>query len=135
MQASRDTAGYTVIDLPAHLDDRGALLPVAFDELPFVPRRMFTISLVPSGTRRGGHSHRRQQQLLLCPQGRVQVELTRPGAGPETVTLDQPGRALLVDAGTWAAQTYEGEGSVLVVLASGAYDPDELDAGQPATRP
>jgi dTDP-4-dehydrorhamnose 3,5-epimerase-like enzyme len=117
--------GYTTLDLPSHRDARGVLMPFDFSDLPFRPERVFVVTLVPRGTRRGGHGHREQRQILACVAGRVTVELRAPGANAATVTL-HPGRGLLVEPGVWAAETYETEGAVLMVLSSGPYDPDEF---------
>ncbi len=92
-------------------------MPIEFSTLPFQPRRTFVVTDVPPGTTRGGHAHARGQQLLVCVAGAVRVEL-RSGTAPETVTLDRADRGLLLEAGVWAAQTYEEAGTVLLVLAS-----------------
>lgn len=113
--------GAQLVPLALHADRRGALVPLEFDDLPFRPRRVFVVSGVPPGTIRGRHAQRRGRQLLVCSSGRVTVELRR-GARVSTVTLDRPDRGLLVDAGVWAAQTYETAGAVLVVLASEPFD-------------
>jgi hypothetical protein len=115
--------GTRTVALSLHADNRGALVPFEFDDLPFRPRRVFVISGVPPGTTRGRHARPRGRQLLVCPSGRVTVEL-RGGEQVTTVTLDRPDRGLLVDAGVWAAQTYETAGAVLVVLASEPFRPD-----------
>ncbi len=117
--------GFTVLDVPCHGDPRGWLTPIDFSGLPFQPARVFAVTDVPSGARRGGHGHREQRQLMVCARGRVHVELRVPGAEPETMTL-QPGKGLLVEPGVWATQTYGTTDTVLVVLASGPYDPAEL---------
>jgi len=111
--------------VPAHRDARGLLTAIDFSQLPFRPERVFTVTDVPSGAQRGGHGHREQRQVLTCVTGRIQVELRAPGEGAVTLTL-QSGDAVLVEPGVWAAQTYETPDSVLMVLASGPYDPDEL---------
>jgi len=113
-----------MLDLPSHRDARGVLTPFDLARLPFRPERVFTVTLAPAGTRRGGHGHRDQRQMLACVAGRVDVELRASGTGPVKVTLP-PGRALLVEPGVWTAQTFETVGAVLLVLASGPYDPDE----------
>jgi dTDP-4-dehydrorhamnose 3,5-epimerase-like enzyme len=103
-------------------DPRGALLPVDFDALPFVPRRLFVVRDVPVGQVRGGHAHRSAWQLLLCLGGRIRVEARREG-GHDEVLLDRAGSGLLVEPGTWTAQTYLDPESALLVLASERYDP------------
>jgi hypothetical protein len=117
--------GFSAVELPCHWDARGLLMPLHFSDLPFRPDRVFAVTKVPGGTRRGEHGHREQHQILACAAGRVEVELRGPDAEAITTTL-QPGDALLVEPGVWTAQTFESPDTVLVVLSSGPYDPAEL---------
>jgi dTDP-4-dehydrorhamnose 3,5-epimerase-like enzyme len=114
--------GARLLPLDRRTDARGALLPLDFDRLPFVPRRVFAVHGVPRGAVRGGHGHRAGHQLLVCLHGRVRVRL-RDARETFEVTLDPGGAGLLVGPGLWGEQTYLVEGSVLLVLASEPYDP------------
>ena len=102
-------------------DDRGVLVPIEFPDLPFEPRRAFTVSGVPAGTARGGHAHRSGRQFLVCPTGRVRVRL-RDRTGVETVVLDRPDQGLLIEPGVWSEQVYELDETVLLVFVSKPYD-------------
>ena len=110
------------IRLPRSVDERGALLPFDFANLPFTPRRLFVVQDVPVGQQRGRHAHRSARQLFVCLAGRIGVELRYQGAR-EYLTLKQPGDALLVPAGTWTAQDYLDAGSMLLVMGSEEFDP------------
>ncbi|MEQ9394751.1 sugar 3,4-ketoisomerase [Haliea sp.] len=102
-------------------DERGLLLPLDWESLPFTPRRIFTVSGVPAGTVRGGHGHRTCAQLLVAIAGEIEVQLAHGGERRRVVlTPDSP--ALLVRAGVWFSQTYLSEGAVLLVLASEPYN-------------
>ena len=114
------------ISLELHLDDRGRLMAVDLASLPFGVRRMFAVTGVPAGTRRGGHSHRRGIQALFCLGGRIEVELRRDGDVAH-VELQPDGSGLLIRAGVWSEQHYVVEGSELLVLASEPYDPGTYD--------
>jgi len=111
-----------LIDLPVHTDERGNLLPIDFDDLPFRPRRVFTVTNVPAGAIRGEHGHRTGQQLLICLQGKIELVLR---TGPEEVNtaLIPTGPGLLLGSGVWCRQTYVASDSVLLVMASEKYDP------------
>ena len=111
-----------LVPLRRIVDSRGALLPLEFDALPFVPKRVVVIHEVPAQAIRGGHGHRSGRQLLVCIHGAVRVRMARP---PETaaVTLVPGGPGLLIEAGVWAEQSYEGEDAALLMLASEPYDP------------
>lgn len=104
------------------VDERGALLPLDFDALPFLVRRVFTVSGVPPGTRRGGHGHLRGIQLLVCVQGRIELR-ARAGVKTSKLMLSPDGSGALLSAGVWCEQCYLAPDSVLLVLASESYDP------------
>ncbi|MEZ5556159.1 FdtA/QdtA family cupin domain-containing protein [Haliea sp.] len=112
-----------LVPVQRHNDSRGSLLPVDFAQLPFRPERVFTVSAVPPGTRRGGHGHLRGQQLLICLTGKILVTLQRDGERVD-ITLDGASPGLSVSAGIWGEQTYIEEHSTLLVLASDPYDAD-----------
>ncbi len=98
-------------------DARGALIPLAFDELPFVPKRSFFVHGVPTGMVRGGHGHRTARQLLFCVSGSISVLLLY-GSEQVSVSLDDCSHGLLIEAGVWSQQAYLTPGSVLCALAS-----------------
>jgi dTDP-4-dehydrorhamnose 3,5-epimerase-like enzyme len=110
--------------LAASADDRGSLYPVEFSELPFFPKRTFTVAKVPARTIRGGHSHKLTSQFLVCVSGAIKVDLRYDGSAA-TITLETPEHGLFIRCGVWARQTYLTEGSQLLVFASRAYDPDD----------
>tara|TARA_R110002049_G_scaffold17416_8_gene67794 strand:- start:58 stop:477 length:420 start_codon:yes stop_codon:yes gene_type:complete len=111
-----------LIALQRHADARGTLMPLDFDALPFAPGRCFTVSDAPAGTVRGGHAHRRGQQLLICVQGRIDVDM-RHGDDRARAVLEPNGSGLLIGPLVWATQRYLLPDSVLLVLASDPFDP------------
>jgi len=113
-----------MIDLVTHVDPRGVLIPVEFEHLPFHPRALFTVQGVPPGTVRGRHAHRQCTQLLVCLAGAIRVKLRREGTETE-VDLDDPTRGLLVSPGVWSSQTYLVPDTILLVVASHRYTPDD----------
>ena len=113
--------GARLLRLPRLHDARGSLSPIEFGPLPFTPCRMFAIHGVPAGTVRGAHAHRSAWQLLVCLNGRVDIELREAGS-TAAVVLDHAEIALLIEPGVWASQTYVAEGSILAVLSSEAFD-------------
>jgi dTDP-4-dehydrorhamnose 3,5-epimerase-like enzyme len=112
----------TWVPLAPNVEERGRLLELDFAALPFVVRRVFMITDVPAGTKRGGHRHRSGAQVLVCISGRIEVDLRR-GAARTAVTLTPDTDGLCIPAGIWTAQRYVEEGSALVVLASEPFDP------------
>ncbi|MBP7948763.1 MAG: FdtA/QdtA family cupin domain-containing protein [Verrucomicrobiales bacterium] len=114
--------GVQRIILRQHLDERGPLcvLGQGAAALPFVPQRLFFTSGV-KGTRRGEHAHRQCAQLLICTSGRLTV-LVDDGWCQEEILLCSPQEALLIPPMIWAEQFDHSPGTVLLVLASHAYD-------------
>jgi dTDP-4-dehydrorhamnose 3,5-epimerase-like enzyme len=104
-------------------DERGSLVPLAFDDLGFHVARAFVVN-APAGAVRGGHAHRRVRQLLLRASGTIEVEVRNEGEQAR-ITLDAAQPAMLIEAGVWAVQRYVDDGAALVVFADGPYDPDE----------
>lgn len=111
------------ICLPSQYSKRGELLPVHLEQLPWTPRRVFTVSNVPAGTCRGGHGHLQGQQLLLCVQGRIAVTVRYEGAQIE-LELEPGGPGILIQERVWAEQRYLLPHSVLLAFASEDYNPD-----------
>lgn len=90
-------------------------------DTPFPINRIYYIYDVPEGTQRGGHAHKRLQQLLFCPNGVIEIILT-DGKERVSVMLDQPNKALLIGPGLWRDMLWHTDGAVLCVAASEHYD-------------
>ena len=93
-------------------------------DLPFEIRRMYYISKVPEGTRRGFHAHRELKQLLFCPYGRIQLILEN-GNGREEIELSDPSIGVVIEQCTWREMLWLQKDSVLCVAASDYFDPDD----------
>lgn len=111
-----------LVPCQVHVDERGILLPLEFDCLPFKPRRVFAVTGMPAGTERGGHAHRSGEQLLVCLQGRIEALLRREHQEVRSILLPS-GPGLLLGPDVWCRQTYLDKDSILLVLASEPYDP------------
>jgi UDP-2-acetamido-3-amino-2,3-dideoxy-glucuronate N-acetyltransferase len=103
-------------------DLRGSLVVANFDgELPFVPRRFFTVFGVPSTDVRGAHAHRKCHQLLICVQGSVNA-VVDDGRERQEFVLDRPDIGLHMEPMIWGTQYRYSSDAVLLVLASDPYD-------------
>ena len=112
-------------ELPVIQDSRGSLSFAQYKEnLPFLPKRFFLVFKVGEGQTRGGHAHKRVQQLLVCVNGSCLVSLD-DGKTRDEVWLDKPELTLYLPPKIWATQSQFSSDAVLVVLASDIYDPDE----------
>lgn len=90
-------------------------------DLPFDIRRIYYISKVPEGTRRGYHAHRNLKQLLFCPYGRIQLILENKN-GREEIELKDPSIGIVIDQPTWREMLWLQKDSVLCIAASEYYD-------------
>ena len=85
--------------------------------IPFDIKRVFYIYDVPGGEERGGHSHKKLQQVIVAISGAFDV-LLDDGVNQRSVTLNRPYQGLL---GVWSKQHNFSSGSVCLVLASDHY--------------
>jgi UDP-2-acetamido-3-amino-2,3-dideoxy-glucuronate N-acetyltransferase len=122
---STHVSGVSTIRMTRVDDLRGGLVAADFEgDLPFVPRRFFTIFGVPSTDVRGAHAHRRCQQLLVCVQGSLRT-VVDDGARRQEFVLDRPDFGLHVMPMVWGTQYRYSSDAVLLVLASHPYDADD----------
>ena len=93
-------------------------------EINFPIQRIYYISKVPEGTRRGFHAHKKLKQFLFCPYGRIQLELEN-NQGKEAIELRDPSIGILIENCTWREMLWLQKDSVLCVAASELYDPED----------
>lgn len=93
-------------------------------DIPFPIRRVYWITETEADLHRGFHAHKLNCQLLYCPYGKIDIILD-DGQQKTTVTLDRPGKGLILMPGLWREMVWQQSGSVLCVLASEYYDADE----------
>lgn len=93
-------------------------------DVPFEIKRIYYISKVPEGIRRGFHAHKELKQLLFCPYGRIQLVLENE-YGKEEIELSDPSIGVLVDRPTWREMLWLRTNSVLCVAASDYYKSED----------
>lgn len=96
----------------------------ATHDVPFEVKRIYYISKVPEGTRRGFHAHKNLKQLLFCPYGRIQLVLENKN-GREEIELSDPSIGVVIEEPTWREMLWIQKNSVLCVAASEYYDADD----------
>ena len=94
----------------------------ATHDVTFDIKRIYYISKVPEGTRRGFHAHKKLKQLLFCPYGRIQLVLENE-KGREEIELSDPSIGVMIEEPTWREMLWIQKDSVLCVAASDFYDP------------
>ena len=93
-------------------------------DVPFEVKRVYYISKVPEGTRRGFHAHKKLKQLLFCPYGRIQLVLENKH-GREEIELSDPSIGVVIEEPTWREMLWLQKDSVLCVAASDFYKADD----------
>jgi dTDP-4-dehydrorhamnose 3,5-epimerase-like enzyme len=114
-----------LILFPTFTDNRGSIA-VMDRELPFLPKRFFTIYNFKAP--RGGHGHLRSHTVLFALQGRIEVEVRTLGDPPgdsRFYVLDSPEVGLYLIPEDWHAFKELTPGSVLLCVASEHYSKDD----------
>lgn len=102
-------------------EERGDLLPVELDTIPFEVKRVFIVYNVPKGVPRGSHAHHRCQQYLLCVNGEIEVTLISQKEEKRVFVLNK-GQGCLVDTYVWDSQKFLTGNDVLLVFCSIGFD-------------
>lgn len=113
-----------LIEIPKIHDRRGNLSVIEGETIPFTSKRVYYLYDVPSGSKRGGHAHKKQQEFLIALSGSFDVIL-KDGKAIETVTLNKPNVGLLIVDGIWRELRNFSSGAVCLVLASDEFDEDD----------
>lgn len=110
----------SLISLPKIEDRRGNLSVIENDIIPFEIKRVYYLYDVPSGSERGGHSHKDLQEFLIAISGSFDVVLN-DGMSETVVTLNKPNVGLLIPTGIWRELKGFSSGAVCLVVASDVY--------------
>ncbi len=108
--------------LPVITDLRGSISVGELGKnLPFPPKRYFTVFDVPTREVRGEHAHRTCHQFLVCVCGQINLVVDN-GRCREELVLDSPSVGVHIPPMVWAVQYRYSPEAVLLVLASETYD-------------
>ena len=119
------TLDINIIELPRVSDPRGNLTFAEEQQLvPFDIKRAYWVYDVPAGESRGGHAHKRLQQLVIAVNGSFTVTLDN-GYERRSVLLNHHWQGLVIDVNTWRTLDDFSSGAVCLVLASEHYDEDD----------
>lgn len=92
--------------------------------IPFEIKRIYYITKVPEGIKRGFHAHKKLKQILFCPYGKIQLTL-ESAEKREDIILSDPSVGILIEKPTWREMLWLQKDSVLCVAASDYYDADD----------
>jgi dTDP-4-dehydrorhamnose 3,5-epimerase-like enzyme len=103
-------------------DAKSATLSVLeFNELPFLPQRIYFMQDFVSGTTRGNHAHKKLDQVFVVLVGQVTIEVKR-GRKSEVFKMNKGSGQLLLKHGAWRVISNATQDALLMVLASAPYD-------------
>ena len=115
-----------MLDFPQHGDARGHLVIVeGAKDIPFEIKRAFYIYGSDADVVRGQHANRQSEFVLINVAGKSKVKV-KDGAGNEAIyCLNRPHTGVYLPNMVWKEMYDFSPDSVLLVLASTHYDPDE----------
>ena len=114
--------GCTLVRHHAIADTRGALVALeAGRQVPFPIARVYWVYGVDPASLRGFHAHHALHQWAVCVAGSCRMRLTDGHTWREAV-LDSPDLGLHIGPMIWHEMHDFAPGTVLLVLASAAYD-------------
>lgn len=115
-----------LFDIPTFKDERGSLSTfIPGEAFPFSIARTYWIYGSPSNVSRGNHAHKRQQNVLIAIQGRIQVTLEDKKGEKVVFELNSPAMALHIPSGHWLTISFENEAAILLCHASALHDPED----------
>lgn len=105
-----------------HGDERGQLIALEEQkDIPFKIKRIYYMYDTKSGVRRGFHSHKTLEQILVCVSGECKI-LLDDGKCREEVILQKPYEGLYIGPNMWREMYDFSEDAVLMVFASEYYN-------------
>jgi hypothetical protein len=113
-----------IIDIPKIENVLGNIAVIENEVIPFDIKRVYYLFDIPSSSKRGGHSHKNLQQVLIAISGSFDVVL-KDGITEKTITLNKPDKGLLIKNDTWRELENFSSGAVCLVLASATFDEED----------
>ena len=116
---------YKVLNFNVHSDKRGNLISLADNkEIPFKIKRIYYTWNMPNKAIRGGHAHKRLDEVMVCLHGSCDFVLD-DGKEKITITLDRPNKGLYIKANVWRDFRNFSPDCVVILIASDYYDTED----------
>lgn len=113
-----------IIDIPVIEDFRGNLAVIEGETVPFDFKRVYYLYDVPCTSKRGGHSHKTQSEVLIATSGSFEVILD-DGKNRQIFFLNKPNKGLVLVPGIWREISNFSSGSVCMVLSSSVFNEND----------
>lgn len=113
-----------IINIPKIENSLGNIGVIENNTIPFEIKRVYYLYDIPSSAVRGGHAHKKLQQVLIAISGSFDVVL-KNGKRVKKITLNKPDKGLLINNNTWRELENFSSGAVCLVLASEVYDEED----------
>ncbi len=114
-----------ILELPRINDPRGNLSVIEGGQhIPFDIRRVYYLYDVPGGAERGGHAHKKLEQLIIAMSGSFDVVID-DGKEQRRIHLNRSYRGLYICPMIWRALDNFSSGAVCLALASLHYSDDD----------
>lgn len=114
-----------IIKLKNIINEAAGLVVAQNDqELPFEIKRVYWFYQVPEAQERGHHAHKKNQKILVCNKGTIEVNLENTSGKKFDFVLDKPFEGLFVPALYWGTFRFKGEAS-MICLASELYTEED----------
>ena len=122
----KDTKGVRMLEFSQRGDERGHLVIVEGNkDIPFDIKRIFYIYGSDPDVVRGQHANLKSEFVLINVAGKSKVKV-KDGKGNEAIfSLNRPHTGIYLPRMVWKDMYDFSEDSVLLVLSSEHYDPDE----------
>lgn len=114
-----------ILSFPEFSDERGSLSSVeGSTHIPFDIKRVFYIYNVPENKNRGGHAHKKCEQVVIVLNGSFDV-IVDDGKTKALYKLKKPNEALYIPNGFWNEVENFSKNSSCLVLCSKTYDEND----------
>jgi len=117
---------HKIINFPKISDSRGNLTFLQFpDQIPFEIKRVFWTYDVPGGERRGGHSYRKQEEIIIALSGSFDVVILDKDGNKNIISLNRSYFGLYIPSKTWRYMENFSTNSLVLHLCNSIYDSDD----------
>lgn len=120
---------HKLIDFPSFDTKNGILCMIQHHSkkdktIPFKMKKVLSITGMKDSDKRGGHTHHKTHQILICTSGQCVVDL-EDGENKMSVTLNKSNQGLLLYPYIWHEMHSFSANTTLLVIADREYDEKE----------